>query len=217
METIVTPQHIWKEKSASIERKKLGEGPFSPPQPELSIQRSTLGLLFFLGTEAMFFAGLISAFLILRAGSATWPPLDQPRLPVAVTGINTLFLLSSAYTMHRALRAVRISKQKALVFWLSGTGFLGAIFLGVQGFEWLRLVQYGLTFNSSLYGGTFYALIGCHGLHVLAAVIVLLFVLGRTIRRRYSMENHAGIELCRIYWWFVVGIWPVLYVLIYLS
>jgi heme/copper-type cytochrome/quinol oxidase subunit 3 len=184
---------------------------------ESPLNKSLLGLLIFLGTEAMFFAGLISAFLILRAGSGVWPPPGQPRLPAAVTAINTLVLFFSAYTMHRAVPAVRSDNQKALVNWLAVTGALGTIFLGVQGAEWLRLVNFGLTLTSSNYGATFYTLIGFHGLHVFAAVIVLLIVLSRAARRRYSAQNHTGLELCRLYWFFVVGIWPVLYVLVYLS
>lgn len=189
----------------------------SPFESGVSINKAFLGLLIFLGTEAMFFAGLISAFLILRAGSGAWPPSGQPRLPVTVTGINTLFLLFSGYTMHRSLKAARADNQKAIVSWLSITGLLGAIFLGVQGSEWIRLVHYGLTFTSSLYGGIFYTLIGCHGLHVLAAVIVLLVILGRARARRYSVYHHTGVALCQIYWLFVVGIWPVLYILVYLN
>jgi heme/copper-type cytochrome/quinol oxidase subunit 3 len=182
----------------------------------VNINGVLIGLLIFLGTEVMFFAGLISAFLILRAGSVTWPPPDQPRLPVVVTGVNTLLLLFSSYTVHWALKAIRSGNQRALTVYLSATCVLSAIFLGVQGTEWIRLVHYGLTFTSSTYGGIFYVLIGCHGLHVLAALIVLVVVLGRALNKRYSVSQHTGIELYRIYWFFVVGIWPVLYVLVYL-
>jgi heme/copper-type cytochrome/quinol oxidase subunit 3 len=184
---------------------------------ELSINRSFLGLLIFLGTEAMFFAGLISAFLILRAGAVTWPPADQPRLPIEITAINTLVLLASAYAMHRAVGAVRAGQQKLLTTCLALAGVLGTIFLGVQGTEWIRLVSYGLTFSSSNYGATFYTLIGAHGLHVLAAVIALAIVFLRALNQKYSMQNYNGLELCRLYWFFVVGIWPILYVLVYLS
>ena len=189
----------------------------SSPNVELSINSSLLGLLIFLGTEAMFFSGLISAFLILKAGSAVWPPLNQPRLPIEVTAINTVILLASAYTMHRAVKAIRNEQQKSLVSWLAITAALGTIFLGVQGSEWFRLVRYGLTFTSSNYGATFYTLIGCHGLHVLAAVMVLGLVLWRAVNRRYSAQHYNGLELCRVYWFFVVGIWPILFILVYLS
>ena len=50
----------------------------------------------FLGAEAMFFAGLIGAYIVFRVGSAIWPPPFQPRLPVAITAVNTLILVSPA-------------------------------------------------------------------------------------------------------------------------
>lgn len=214
----MTAEPVWARQGEAAGQLSFSEGPArSDLRPGLAINSASFGLLIFLATEAMFFAGLISAFLILRAGHVTWPPLDQPRLPVAATGINTLFLILSAYTMQRALQSIRAGKPKALTSWLLATGVLGVIFLSVQGFEWLRLVQFGLTFNSSIYGGTFYALIGCHGVHVLVAVIVLFVVVGRAINKRYSVQNHTAIELCRMYWLFVAGVWPVLYLLVYLS
>lgn len=201
--------------SSAVKRTHFESFGASPAHNAFPVHRAFLGLLIFLATEIMFFAGLISAFLILRASSEAWPPPHQPRLPVAVTGVNTLFLIASAFTMHFALRAIRVNNIKALTRRLMATAALGIIFLAVQGYEWLRLVQYGLTFNSSIYGGTFYALIGAHGLHVLAAVLVLLFTLRRSFESRYSGEQHHGIELCSMYWVFVVAIWPVLYVLVY--
>ncbi len=179
--------------------------------------KAMLGLLIFLGTEAMFFAGLISSFLILRAAGGVWPPVGQPRLPVVVTAVNSIFLLASALTMQQALKAARQNQQAGVLKWLGATGGLGVLFLGVQGVEWVRLVNYGLTLTSSNYGATFYTLIGFHGLHVLAAVIVLAVVFIRATRRRYTAENHHGLALCRVYWFFVVALWPLLYVLVYLS
>ena len=188
-----------------------------PVQTEIGIGKSMFGLLIFLGTEVMFFAGLISAFLILRAGSGVWPPFDQPRLPVAVTGINTFFLLISGYTIYRALEAIRRGSQQNLTAWLLATGILGIVFISVQGYEWIRLVSYGLTVSSSIYGATFYTLIGAHALHVLAAMIALLFVFTKSLSQQYSEAKHTGVELCQMYWLFVVGIWPVLYILVYLT
>ncbi len=92
----------------------------------------------------MFFAGLLSAFLILRAGASGWPPPGQPRLPVAVTGANTFILLLSGVTVYLALRAIRAGDAKGMRRWLLSTALLGAVFLTVQGSEWVRLVRYGL-------------------------------------------------------------------------
>lgn len=190
----------------------VGDLPISPP-----INRALLGLLVFLGTEVMFFGGLISTFLILRASSVSWPPPGQPRLPVAETALNTLFLLASGFTMLLAMKAIRQDRKSSSIRWLSATALLGSLFLAIQGSEWLRLVRFGLTFTSSTYGGTFYALIGCHGLHMLAALMVLLLVLIKAVRNAYSAAEHSGLALCSVYWYFVVGIWPVLYLLVYLS
>lgn len=194
-------------------------GGFVPP-PLLgqapAVPSALVGMLFFLGTEVMVFAGLISSFLILRAGSP-WPPAGEPRLPAVVSAMNSLFLLASGAAMVRARRAVREDDRGALRRWLLVTTVLGLVFLTVQGLEWVRLVSFGLTLRSSLYGATFYTLIGVHGLHVAGGMAALLFVLKRARAGRYSAANHIGVDVCWLYWSFVVAVWPVLYVLVYAS
>jgi cytochrome c oxidase subunit 3 len=182
--------------------------------PHLSNAR--LGLLIFLGAETMLFAGLLSTFVLFRFATPVWPPATLPRLPVGVTGINTLILLYSAYTMWRANRAVRAGEQQGLVSMLLLTAVLGVIFLVVQGYEWVQLIRVGLYISSGMYGATFYTLIGCHGLHVCGAVIWLLSVLWRATRGRYTASHSAGVALCGMYWYYVVGLWPILYGLVYL-
>jgi len=118
--------------------------------------------------------------------------------------------------MRWSLRAVRANDRKQLIRLLATTAALGGIFLAIQGFEWIRLIHFGLTVSSSVYGGLFYTLIGFHGLHVLAALIWLLTVFALTQQGRFSKEHHVGLQTCCMYWTFVVGLWPVLYGLIYL-
>ena len=186
-----------------------------PLGTEFPIHRALLGLLIFLSTEAMFFAGLISTFLILRAGSGTWPPLNQPRLPAAITGANTLLLLASGYSMIRAVRSIRGDGLKECTGWLLVTGVLGSLFMAIQGYEWVNLMRFGLSITSSNYGAIFYTLIGAHGIHVLVALVALLLVLVKAASGQYSRSDHTGIVLCQTYWLFVVGVWPVLYLLVY--
>jgi heme/copper-type cytochrome/quinol oxidase subunit 3 len=176
-----------------------------------------LAMAVFLGTEAMLFAGLISAFLVLRASAPAWPPPGQPRLPVGVTGVNTAVLLASAYTMQRAADATRRDRRAAMLRWLAVTTALGAIFLLVQGTEWVALVGHGLRVSSGPYGATFYTVIGCHGLHVAAAVITLLVLLRWTRHASGARPCRSRVEVCRLYWFFVVAVWPVLYMLVYLA
>ena len=186
------------------------DGDAGPP-----VSNARLGVLLFLGAEAMFFAGLLSAFLVFRVGSVVWPPPFQPRLPVAVTAVNTLILLLSGYSMRCALLAIRRDNRPGLVNALLVTALLGTMFLSVQGYEWVRLLQFGLT-PSGVYGSTFYTLIGCHGLHVFGAVMWLLVVLGLARGNRFSAKSHVGVEVCRMYWYFVVAVWPILFGLVYL-
>jgi len=195
-----------------------GEGEGEPgPGAGPPMSNARLGMWMLLVGETMFFGGLVAAFLVLRVGAHVWPPPSQPRLPVGVTAVNTLVLLASSYALARALRAIRRGDQRGLVAWLGGTALLGATFLAVQGAEWVRLVGFGLTASSGAYGATFYTLIGAHGTHVLGALAWLTIVLGAAARRRYSSLEHEGLSLCAMYWHFVVAVWPILYLLVYLT
>jgi cytochrome c oxidase subunit III len=189
-----------------------GDGGRRRPPPPLSNAR--LGVFMLLAAEVMFFGGLIGAFLVLRLGALAWPPAGQPRLPIGVTAVNTAVLLLSSYTVARAVRAARVG-EPSLSAWLGRTAGLGATFLAVQGIEWLRLIRFGLTTSSGVYGGTFYTLIGMHGLHVLAALTWVAFTVAGAARGRYRVDPD-GVVACATYWHFVVALWPILYVLIYL-
>jgi len=182
-----------------------------------AVENGVLAMVVFLATETMLFAGLISAYLVLRAGAAAWPPPDQPRLPIAITALNTLVLLASAYAMQRAAGAARVRRRSEAAGWLATTAALGAAFLLVQGVEWIRLVRHGLGVAAGPYGATFYTLIGCHGLHVLAAVLTVTVLLARMLAPAGLPRWPTRLEVCRLYWHFVVVVWPVLYVLVYLR
>lgn len=151
-------------------------------------------------TEVMFFAGLISAYLVARARAGDWPPVGQPRLPMAATGLNTAVLLLSAYTMWLALSRERRE-------WLVRTAMLGLAFVLLQGREWARLLAFGLTVRSGVYGSFFYIIVGAHALHVMAG----LALLGLMYHYHSAIATRAG----ALFWWFVVGLWPLLYLLVY--
>jgi cytochrome c oxidase subunit 3 len=194
-----------------------GGGPPAATAAVPAIPNAQLGVLVFVAFEAMVFAGLITAYLVLRAGSFVWVPPELPRLPLAVSWINTAMLLASAVTMQRAVGAIRGGRYEGLKAALLATLILGAGFLAVQGAEWVRLVHRGLTMSSSLYGATFYTLIGLHALHVVGAVAWLTGVYWLARRGRFSATHHLGIDVCATYWYFVCALWVVLFWLVYLS
>lgn len=183
------------------------------PQRSQLIDSSTLGMLFFVGAEVMFFAGLISAFTIARAGAgANWPPEGQPRLPAAETALNTVALLLSAGTLFLAARRFREDRAQARLPLLA-TLLLGSFFVVFQGFEWVALIRQGLTLTSSLLGSFFYLIVGLHALHALVALGLLAYAYTRL---RWMRLARSSFSAAQVFWYFVVGVWPVLYGLVYL-
>jgi cytochrome c oxidase subunit 3 len=189
-----------------------GPGPAAMPKSA----DPTLAVLIFVGSEAMLFAGLLSAFLVSRASAPFWPPANQPRLPVVITGLNTGLLVLSGLTMWRVVHSLRQRDKRGAMGWMGATILLGVLFLAIQGSEWAGLIGFGLTMTSSLYGGMFYLIVGAHALHLVVAVAVLLFVAARVRRGRYDVD-FRGVVACSVYWSFVVILWPIIYALVYFS
>ena len=180
------------------------------------ISSGVLGMLIFMVTEAMFFAGLISAYMVIRAGIEEWPPWGQPRLPVVATAFNTVVLLASGFIMVHSRACF---KKNELAFgrrWLGISILLGTFFLVFQGYEWIQLLKFGFTLSSSVYGGLFYLLIGAHGFHVMGALAVLFYAWYR-IKTPGNPITPEGLYPFQMLWYFVVCVWPVIYLLVYLS
>jgi heme/copper-type cytochrome/quinol oxidase subunit 3 len=176
-----------------------------------------LAMIALIGAELMFFAGLVSAFFVLRTAAAVWPPPFQPRLPVEVTGLNTLVLLASSVAMAVGARAVSAGDRRTALRGLGVAAALGATFVAVQGFEWVRMLGFGLTASSQGYGTTFYTLIGAHAAHVVGALVWLAVTLLLVERGRLGPSRMAPVRACAMYWHFVVALWPVLYIAVYLA
>ena len=192
-----------------------------------SVQRSTrlqprqkllpdavLGVVIFIITEAMLFAGLISAFVIAKAGtpSGLWPPPDQPRLPVEETMINTVALVISGILVYVANRKFRKAPKSAILP-MGIALLLGAFFLAFQGMEWIALLGEGLMMQSSNHGAFFYLIVGTHGLHVLGGLSALG---GLFFQLRSGTLGADALWAGSIFWYFVVALWPLLYWQVYL-
>lgn len=182
------------------------------PRPRPVIPNAVLGMLIFVSTEVMLFAGMISAFLILRATTAAaWPPPGQPRLPLEETAINTVALIASGFVLWHARRVFADAPARA-VRPLGIAMALGAFFVAFQGYEWVMMIRQGLTLTSSNHGSFFYLIVGLHGLHVLAGLTVLSWAWWR-LRGGFLSSSFFG--AAQVFWFFVVGLWPVLYALVY--
>lgn len=178
------------------------------------VPSSVLGMLVFVGTEIMFFAGLISAFTITRAGS---PPLAWSLsaglvLPAAETAFNSLALMASGVLMFVAHRQYRRGDAAKAGRTLLVATLLGALFVLLQGREWWALLSQGVTLQSSTLGAFFYVIVGTHALHAVAAIVALAVAWRRLTRGTLSPGFFFGAQT---FWYFVVGIWPVIYLRVY--
>ena len=179
--------------------------------PVRLVPNGAMGMLIFVFTELMLFAGLVSAFTIVRSSAMMWPPDGQPRLPFEETAVNTLALLASGVLLFIAHRAFR--RDPALATWpLLFSMFLGACFVALQGVEWVALIGEGLTVTSSVQGSFFYLIIGLHALHAVAALGLLAYAWLRLQARCLSPELLVTAE---VLWYFVVAVWPLLYLRVY--
>ncbi len=188
--------------------------PYSVPvKREPVIPNGVLGMLIFVATEVMFFSGLISAFVIGKSNAVGgWPPPGQPRLPIEETAFNTVALLASGVALYFANRAFKKGSPNTRR-WLLAAIALGGFFVLFQGAEWVALINEGLTLTSGQLGGFFYLIVGTHALHVVAGFLILLYT--------YRKLSHGELDRfafwpAQIFWYFVVGVWPILYWLVYL-
>jgi cytochrome c oxidase subunit III len=177
---------------------------------------SSLGMIVFLGSWGMMFAGLFFAYGFLRSGAPSWPPPGVPRLPVALPALNTAVLLASSAALARGVRGLARGRRKALTAWVGVTLAMGVAFLALQITVWRSVAEGGLHVTTGLYGSVFYALTVFHALHVAAGLLVLLWVFARSLGGAYSEHSLVNVRLCSMFWHFVDAVWVLMFVSIYL-
>jgi len=180
------------------------------------VDRAKFAVWLFLATEVMFFTGLIGTYLVLRIGTIRWPN-PESRLAVGITAANTFLLITSSWTMVRALHAIHDGNQKGLVRWLACTIVGGATFVSVQVYEYLELIHHGSLPNVDIFWSTFYTMTGFHGLHVVVGVIWLIAIWISAVRGKFTAQNHVRVELAGLYWHFVDLVWVLLFTIVYLM
>ena len=162
----------------------------------------------------MTFAGFFAAYLTYKAVNPL-PEGSVYELELAIPTLNTILLLISSATFHKAGKALFNQKNDICQRWLLITASLGITFLICQLFEYFNL-PFGLTEN--LFASTFYALTGFHGLHVTLGTLMILIISWQTRINggRITHKNMYPLEAVELYWHFVDGIWVILFIILYL-
>ena len=171
-----------------------------------------LGMVMFLGSEAMLFGSFFTAFFYIRFTHHPWPPAGLD-VPAASTAYNTAILITSSFTMHWALVSASRGNRFGLVFGLFLTLAMGLTFLGLQIHEYVNL---NFTPSTDAFSSGFFALTGLHGFHVAIGATLLTIAFVRACRGHYKPDDHIGLEVVGLYWHFVDVVWILLYTVVYL-
>jgi heme/copper-type cytochrome/quinol oxidase subunit 3 len=189
----------------------------SPLTPE---SWGKLGMWIFLAGDAMGFGVLLASYGAMRAGSLDWPNPAHV-LGIQLTALMTFLLICSSVTMVKALENLQASNLPRAKMFVLLTALGGAIFVGLQAYEWTHLIERGLMifgnpWGATLFGASFFIITGFHGLHVTAGVIYLLAIY-RVVSRVSDMRyNYMVTEIAGLYWHFVDLVWIMVFTFIYL-
>lgn len=180
-----------------------------------------VGMWLFLVTDAMSFSGFLIAYAVLRA-TQDWPNVIEALGGVELSAFMTFLLICSSVSMVFAIEACKFKERQKMLFWLGATILGGAIFLGLQVYEYQHLVHdRGMTLSSFAHGNdlfatTFYMVTGFHGLHVFSGVVYLICLFVAAYQGKYDHGNHNQLEIGGLFWHFVDLVWILVFTFIYL-
>lgn len=188
-----------------------------------------LGMWAFLATEVLFFGGMFTAYAVYRGRyPEAWSEASR-HLGLWLGTVNTAVLLASSLTMALAVDAARTNQRRATVLHLLETIVLALVFLGIKAWEYAEKWQDHLvpgpafawhgeqpTGPVELFFSLYFAMTGCHALHMVIGVIILGGLCWQAGKGAFSADYHTPVEMTGLYWHFVDCVWVVLFPLLYL-
>lgn len=201
------------------------------PPTSTGLDTRKLAIWTFIGSECLFFASLISTYLVYHGKSLVGPlPHDASQclldgrmqeceavFEIPLVTFGTAVLLFSSFFVVMALNGAQKGNRRKLIGWLSATVIGGLFFVGMQVYEFYHFAHKGLGYTTNLFSASFYTLTGFHGTHVTLGVIWLATVLVLAIRGKLPPEKAMNLELAALYWHFVDVVWIVIFPVVYLM
>jgi cytochrome c oxidase subunit 3 len=187
----------------------------------------------FLLSDTFIFTSFLTGYMNVRISTPVpWPnpsevfalPIFGYDVPLILIGIMTFVLITSSGTMALAVNyGYRGDRRRACALMLMTAGF-GAVFVGMQAFEWTKLIvdegvrPWGNPMGAEQFGATFFMITGFHGLHVSAGVIYLVTIALKVLRGDYEKGggNYEIVEITGLYWHFVDLVWVFIFAFFYL-
>ncbi|QDP01322.1 heme-copper oxidase subunit III family protein [Thalassotalea sp. PS06] len=185
----------------------------------------------FLLSDTFIFSIFLTSYMNVRMTTTeAWPLSDEifaltiagHHIPLLLIAIMTFILITSSGTMAMAVNyAYRKQKQKTFYLMLI-TALLGATFVGMQAFEWTKLIvdegirPWGNPLGAEQFGAIFFMVTGFHGLHVSCGVIYLLIIAFKVKKGDYEQGGYDNVEIAGLYWHFVDLVWVFIFAFFYL-
>jgi cytochrome c oxidase subunit 3 len=175
--------------------------------------RGHVGMWCMIAAESAIFTIFVVAYLFYIGKGTTGPqPGDVLHAPI----FYTVCLLASSVTIHLAVRRIAANEMAAFARWWLATMILGGTFLFGTAREWIHLIYgEGLTIRTSLFGTTYYSMVGLHALHVTMGLLALAIVAVFYFSARLEREHAERLEILSMYWHFVDAVWVVVFTVVY--
>ena len=185
----------------------------------------------FLLSDTFIFSSFLVSYMTMRSSvTDPWPNASEvfaltiagQSIPLILIAIMTFVLISSSGTMAMAVNMGYRRNRKTTAALMFATAVLGAAFVGMQAFEWSKLIHEGVRpwtnpWGAEQFGASFFMITGFHGLHVSVGVIMLLIVASKVLRGLYDRSgDYSAVEIAGLYWHFVDLVWVFIFALFYL-
>jgi cytochrome c oxidase subunit 3/cytochrome o ubiquinol oxidase subunit 3 len=165
-----------------------------------------------IGAETAIFVIFVVAYLFYVGKSPSGPTPAVLHAPLFLSAC----LLSSSFTIHRAVIALKRGAVGSFSRWWLSTLVLGALFLAGTGLEWRHLiVDEGLTIHTNLFGTTYYSLVGLHAFHLTAGIAALGTVSLFALFGKVKQEDAGRVDVISLYWHFVDVVWIAVFLVVY--
>jgi len=185
--------------------------------------------IFLLG-DTFIFTVFLTGYMNVRISAVDpWPytsavfalEIFGVNMPLILIAIMTFVLITSSGTMALAVNYGYRGDKKMTVRLMAATAVLGAMFVGMQAFEWTKLISEGVRpwsnpFGAAQFGASFFMITGFHGLHVSIGVIYLAIIANKVRKGDYDKKGYEVVEITGLYWHFVDLVWVFIFAFFYL-
>jgi heme/copper-type cytochrome/quinol oxidase subunit 3 len=183
------------------------------------VSNPKLGMWVYLASDCLLFGGLISTYMVYKNRPGSIPGLSGSQVKISdlfdipFTSMTSFILLMSSLTMVLSVTSAMRRDYTRMRLWLGTTALLGSLFLGGQVYEFSVFVKEGAGYTTNVSTSAFFTLTGFHGVHVAVGVLMLLSLIGLSLKRNMQAEV---VEVLGLYWHFVDIVWVVIFTVVYL-